>query len=102
MTSENTHKLMGLYREVLDMPRPHQLVVFSEMTAKSLSNDNSLMREELDSLRGRLLEQKKMVASLEAQLQNSPSIPQTARVAPATQTQVHTVARYNVCSGPSS
>lgn len=39
------------------------------MTASKLSSDNSLMKEELDDLREKLLEKREMVASLEARLQ---------------------------------
>ena len=39
------------------------------MTTSKLSSDNFMLKEDLDTLRTQLLQAKKMIASLEAQLQ---------------------------------
>ena len=41
-----------------------QHAVFSDMTTSKLSNDNSLLKEEVDMLRGELLEAKDTIDSM--------------------------------------
>lgn len=42
---------------------------FSELTTTKLSSDNSLLKEELEMIRGQLIDAKKALASQETQLQ---------------------------------
>ena len=60
--------MLGILPHVLLMFLQEQMAVFSEQTTVKLSNDNSLLSEEVEMLRGQLLDAKHTISTLQADL----------------------------------